>query len=551
MVYTGGDRAMAPEETGEQSVAGGEERQPGAGRFSASSAAAAAPQIGRVSLPETAVHWLGWTFGCVFSTYRLCAVIQRYPDALDAHSSPGWLAGLSVDHCDDEFEVLLKGQLPTYAVFMTIHLVLGQFLHGMALFKVLPLFHALLSAAYLCFSVGVRRYLLLLATALAMFAVSRLRSRLLSWLLLAAVLLSHSRLLLAIVGPDITHDAENRSFLATVVQMWNLCRAVMFCCDQSARPPALAPHDNLVTFLGFVFYGPTLQGPLLAHADYLSSLTAGAVSGPGWPRLRRLLLTLARLAGWLLLLDVSNHLIHYHALIYSPEDVRRLFGRWELAGLNYWSGQYFHVKYVVCYGVPCALASFEGVPTPLPPRCVSWIASYSDMWKYFDHGLYKFMQRHIYRPLCGVRPSAARRMAASAAVFTFVFAWHGLMPHILVWSVANFVCVTLERAGSRLADSRRGREWRRVLGAGLRRRCQALLLSPLFLISLVSQVGFLTNSVELGWLAIGEGLAPAGARDMLVTLGFLYCGCQVSYDVKRWRQQRARLQRVDNKLKQL
>ncbi|KAF0289239.1 Protein-cysteine N-palmitoyltransferase Rasp [Amphibalanus amphitrite] len=527
-----------------------DERQP-AGRRTASPPPAGPSPIGRVSLPETVLHWFGWTFGCFYSTYRLYDVIRRHPDALDAHSSPGWVAGLSVDHCDDEFEVLIKGQLATYAVFMTIHLVVGQFLHGMALNKVVPLFHALLAAAYLCFTVGVRRYALLLAVALAMFGSSRLRSRPLSWLLVAVLLLGHQQLMLAVVGPDLTHDAENRTYLATVVQMWNLCRAVMFCCDQADRPPALATHDNVVTFLGFVFYGPTLQGPLLAHTDYLSSLTAGGVAaGPGWPRLRRLLLSLARLGGWLLFLEVSNHVLHYHALIYSPEDMHRLFGRWEIAGLNYWAGQYFHVKYVVCYGIPCALASFEGVPTPLPPRCVSWIASYSDMWKYFDHGLYRFMQRHIYRPLCGAQPSAGRRMAASAAVFAFVFAWHGLLPHILVWSVANFVCVTVERAGGRVASSRRGREWRRVLGASLRRRCQALLLAPLFLVSLVSQAGFLTNSIAVSWLAMGEGLAPASACDMLVTLGFMYCGCQVSYDVKRWRQQRARLQRADSKLKQ-
>ncbi|XP_037091829.1 protein-cysteine N-palmitoyltransferase Rasp-like [Pollicipes pollicipes] len=332
--------------------------------------------------------------------------------------------------------------------------------------------------------------------------------------------------------------------------MWGLCRAVMFCCDQVERPVAIAHHDNLVTYLGFVFYGPVLVGPLLAHADYLAALSPAAAVGPGWTRLRRLGAGLLRLTGWLLVIELSNHLIHYHALVYSPDDVQRLFGRWEIAGLNYWAGQLFHVKYVFCYGVPCALAAFEGVRTPLPPRCVSWIASYSDMWKYFDHGLYLFMQRHIHGPLCGARPSPLRRMLASAVVFAFVFAWHGLMPHILLWAATNFVCVTLERLGARLAASRRGLEWRRVVGAALRRRCHALLAAPLFLVSLVSQVGFITNSGELGWLAMVEGLAPASSADMLVTLGFLYCGVQVSYDVKRWRQLRARLPRQQDKLKE-
>jgi len=60
-------------------------------------------------------------------------------------------------------------------------------------------------------------------------------------------------------------------------------------------------------------------------------------------------------------------------------------------------------------------------------------------------------------------------------------------------------------------------------------------------------VGFLNNSHELGLLAIEEGLAPADSRDVLVTLFFMYCACHVSYDVKRWRLQRARLPRESKK----
>ena len=52
----------------------------------------------------------------------------------------------------------------------------------------------------------------------------------------------------------------------------------------------------------------------------------------------------------------------------------------------------------------------------------------------------------------------------------------------------------------------------------------------------------MTKSAEIGWVAIGVGLDPTSALDLLVTLGFLYCGCQLPYDVKSRQQQRDRLE---------
>ena len=287
------------------------------------SAAAAVSPMGHLSRLETAFHWLCWTFGCLYSTYRLYAVIQRHPDALDKHSRPGWLGGLSVDHTDYGFEIQCKAMMPAYVIFMAIHLLLGCILRSMALNKKLPLFHVLLSAAFLCIVVGIRRYLLLLASALIMVAASRLRSRLLIWLLMVALLLNRRWLLQAVVGQNTTMDDFARYYITLLVQVWSLCRAVMFSCDQNERPPELMQHDNVVTFLGFLHYGPTLLGPLLSHTDYLSSLSSSSVPCSVSVRLRRLLMTMARLAGWLVLLEGSNHLIHYHALRFSPDEVRR------------------------------------------------------------------------------------------------------------------------------------------------------------------------------------------------------------------------------------
>lgn len=64
-----------------------------------------------------------------------------------------------------------------------------------------------------------------------------------------------------------------------------------------------------------------------------------------------------------------------------------------LCGYGYAMGQFFHIKYLIQYGISTSLASFENAEVPHLPRCIGRIHLYSDMWRYFDPGLYKFLKR--------------------------------------------------------------------------------------------------------------------------------------------------------------
>lgn len=66
---------------------------------------------------------------------------------------------------------------------------------------------------------------------------------------------------------------------------------------------------------------------------------------------------------------------------------------WALYGQGYCMGQFFHIKYVVLYGISTTIAQFEGIIVPKTPKCIGRIHLYSDMWKYFDRGLYLFLLR--------------------------------------------------------------------------------------------------------------------------------------------------------------
>lgn len=60
-------------------------------------------------------------------------------------------------------------------------------------------------------------------------------------------------------------------------------------------------------------------------------------------------------------------------------------------GVAFSMGQFFHLKYLVFYGIPRAFLLSDCVEAPSQPKCISRIHLYSDMWRYFDNGLYKFI----------------------------------------------------------------------------------------------------------------------------------------------------------------
>lgn len=66
---------------------------------------------------------------------------------------------------------------------------------------------------------------------------------------------------------------------------------------------------------------------------------------------------------------------------------------WAICGLAYCMGQLFQLKYVVSYGLSTSVMKFEQINAPNTPICIGRVHLYSNMWKYFDCGLYDFLLR--------------------------------------------------------------------------------------------------------------------------------------------------------------
>ena len=97
-------------------------------------------------------------------------------------------------------------------------------------------------------------------------------------------------------------------------------------------------------------------------------------------KLSYLMLNVARFILWGALNECLLHFLYFSAIQQNGALMNRL-DLWTLAGIGYWSGQFFMNKYTVLYGVPASVARIENLDPPPGPRCVAFIYTYSEMWK--------------------------------------------------------------------------------------------------------------------------------------------------------------------------
>lgn len=67
-----------------------------------------------------------------------------------------------------------------------------------------------------------------------------------------------------------------------------------------------------------------------------------------------------------------------------------------LCGGGLWMGLEFYLKYVISYGTSAAFAMLDNIEAPPTPRCIARIHVYSQMWRHFDVGLYRFLVKYVF-----------------------------------------------------------------------------------------------------------------------------------------------------------
>ena len=125
------------------------------------------------------------------------------------------------------------------------------------------------------------------------------------------------------------------------------------------------------------------------------------------------------------------------------------------------------------------------------------------------------------------------RICSTCFCFSFIYVWHGTTNHVFLWSLFNYFAVMTEMVGTSIGRiPKYANLEKKYLGARNRRRFHALLVSPLFVGSVLSNFYFFMGS-DVGHYFVYRAFNswPFGTPIVMV---FAYFGAQFAIEVKNW-----------------
>lgn len=208
---------------------------------------------------------------------------------------------------------------------------------------------------------------------------------------------------------------------------------------------------------------------------------------------------------------------HYHIL----EEITQL----EAISICWTYINVFCVKYYIFYRYSGLFAKVDGLIPPGAPKCIVSLYAFIDMWRYFDKGLNRFLQRYIYFPLGGSKHGLMKQVIASFLCFTFVGYWHGGTKSLWYWALSNWLGVVFETCILNVAQYL---SFSYYLGSVMYRRLCALggVFSVFALIytNMIFLIGVDAANILLGRVLLNF-------NGCVILLALLYCCVQCSMEV--------------------
>ncbi|CAG5114745.1 unnamed protein product [Candidula unifasciata] len=554
---------------------------------------------------ERCTYWILAVSGVAYSVYILFLEGDKYKKSLvNASLSPGWnWLGRDQDLSDTEWYIW-RSILKQSILLNAIHILLSQ---ACFYFKASAKLHSCillicdLTAAYIYFNERV--VVLLVTAALVMYVVSLLRRKSLVWVTAVALVSSlnydiiyqmqvkylqflnyeqefkfnvtsafvYIRLVsFAIEKIKYTKSQTTPSFVQAQINSKpeeelnsyntvaeNKVKRIADSCKKrktsvsntdpsSIREtnPCLLDFDpSLIDLLLYSFYLPTfLDGPIFIYSDFHKQINNSFRSKTFIPNTKDIIKQLIRIAFWALFIEFQLHFLYYSALALHPLMISRL-PIWAVAAIGYCQGQFFMVKYLVLYGTAVQLSRFDGLSSIAMPRCISWVYSFTDMWKHFDAGLYSFIKMYIYIPLGGSRAGLLRQIFASGVAFLFIFYWHGAREEIFIWCFGNYLMCIVEAAVAVVKQSIIGTRLISILSPAMCLRLKAITICPVYFASIL-QVMFFFFQGEVGRIFMARLLTKANWTNLLAELVFFTAGIHNAlYIARRYEHKNQKLNR--------
>ena len=102
---------------------------------------------------------------------------------------------------------------------------------------------------------------------------------------------------------------------------------------------------------------------------------------------------------------------------------------------------------------------------------------------------------YIYLPIISYLPSSLfSNLFSSTVCFSFVYVWHGTVDFVLIWSLLNFLGITLEGVARAVSTQPAYRRLEDRMSEQAARRLHALLASPVLIMSSLSNFYFFAGT---------------------------------------------------------
>lgn len=321
---------------------------------------------------------------------------------------------------------------------------------------------------------------------------------------------------------------RHKMFLFQVCAGWISAKALSFSIDRiKSGHHKNMRVDDVIQILSYCFYLPPLfTGPIHCYKSFSHDIQKDPPQKSFGDYLLHSVQML-RFLFWSFVLEVIHHYVYSSATLFYP-DLAERFDGWTLCGLGYSLTCLFYLKYFIIFGLSGVLSGMDGIHVPPPPKCVTRIHLSTQIWRYFDRGLYIWLQEYFYRPIIGSSKSIMWKIIAAAMSFTCVALWHGVEDAVVTWCTINFFTVCLEKVGVEL---RKRIVSKYKISESNELRIRAAGAAPFFALMIISNIYFLSN-FDLGQLFMRRIFLSSFPVPLIPTLIVMYAGSHVSLMTK-------------------
>ncbi|VDI61392.1 Hypothetical predicted protein [Mytilus galloprovincialis] len=286
---------------------------------------------------------------------------------------------------------------------------------------------------------------------------------------------------------------------------------------------------SLMDAFVYIFYFPLFFcGPIITYDEFSKQMNESTQKPLQEKQMISVAFFALRMIFWAFFNEFILHFFYFNALQHNLSVIEDM-DLWTLSGIGYCQGQFFMIKYTVMFGIPSVVARTCGIEPPAGPKCIGHIYTYSDMWKYFDRGMYSFIKRYIYLPLGGSGANIIQKLLCSLGCFIFVYIWHGIEYYIFLWTLFNFIGISLETLGYWIDKQTAVCKFKDSM-PGIYRRMQGLVVVPLFVMSVFTAFCFFGGSV-IGYMYFQKFIVKGWLKSWSIVIVVVYCCMQSSMDI--------------------